>query len=334
MVKRFFWLCIILSACQTNGPEKSDPCSHFIGLSLATPYHVMIGQAITFDQKKEIAAIIEQTFREIDQTFNPQNPTSEISRLNVAPYGSYYPLSDPLFQMLIFCERIVELSSNRFDPTTKPLSDLWKNSFANYSAPTADALQKMSDAVGWRHILVQNRLFRKDHALTQVDCLSPAKGLGVDWITERLLARGYSDLFVEWGGNIRAAGKHPSGQSWQVQVDPQFRMNGRKVAPFVIDNCAIATTADCKEKNWHLARDGRDHYYSHIMDPIRGYPMEKTAHSIASVSVIAPTAALASALATAAMVFPQKKDAQNWAQEVIDLYPQVSFWILSYDIKN
>lgn len=327
-------LCLLIAACQSQGPEKSDPCAHFLGLSMREPYHVIIGKPITFDQKKEIASIIEQTFREIDQTFNPYNPLSEISRLNTATHMSYYPVSEPLFQMLLFCDQVVQLSSNRFDPTTKPLTDLWKSSFAKFSSPSFDDLQKTSLAVGWHHISLQNRLFRKDNALTQVDCSSPAKGLCVDWITDRLLSRGYSDLYVVWGGNIRAAGKHPSGNPWQVQVDPQLRMNGRSIAPFSIENAAISTTADCKEKTWHLTLGKSEHFYSHIIDPIKACPMEKTKTSIASVSVIAPSAALASSLATAAMVFSQKKDAQNWAQEVIDLYPQVSFWILSYDIKN
>ena len=142
-------------------------------------------------------------------------------------------------------------------------------------------------------------------------------------MTERLRKRGYLNLFIEWSGKIRAIGHPPIGD-WQVFVDQSLRIDGRSIAPIALKNTAIATTADSAEKNWTLTDiDGRKRAYFHIIDPLQAQPMEKTQFSIASVTVIAPTCTLANALAAAAMVFETRKDAESWAQEVVELYPEV-----------
>jgi FAD:protein FMN transferase len=325
-------LCILLCACHFSAPSKPDPCTHFGGWSMTMPYHIIIGKELSPSETEEISLTIAETFRDLDQTFNQQNPASEISRVNQAVSST---VSDSLSQLILFCDGIVKLSAGRFDPTVEPLERLWKESFQANQPPSIEQQRTVAQAVGWEKVSLQKNIFSKTHPQTRIDLSAAAKGLCVDWITERLQAKGYKDLFVEWAGKIRASGRHPTKGAWQVQVDPGFRISGRPIAPIPIHDAAIATIADCKEKNWHLQlTDGKEHYFSHIIDPIEGKPLEKTESSIASVSVIAPTCELANALATAAMVFPNRKEALRWAQEVVELYPQVSFWILAYDIKN
>ena len=333
-------LVVVLSiwfvcACQRGSSLPENRAVHFQGVAMTMPYHVVVAQKLSIDEKKDVTNLIDQTFREIDQTFNNWNPSSEISRLNNALSIAYYSISAPLAQILAFCDGIVQLSGNRFDPTIEPIERLWQEAFKTSVFPSSEKQKAAADAVGWQHISWQKGLFRKDHPMTRVDLCAVAKGLCVDWITERLQAKGYANLYIEWAGKIRVSGHDPSGSDWQVCVDPALRMEGRPIAPIKLSNAAIATTADCLQKTWHLkTSDGQEHYYLHIIDPLQSQPLEKTDYSIASATVIAPTCVLANALATSAMVFETRKEAQNWAQEVVELYPQVSFWIIAYDIKN
>lgn len=156
------------------------------------------------------------------------------------------------------------------------------------------------DSLGWNHISMKNGIFKKDSSATQLD-LPIAKGLCVDWIVERLVAMGFPDLLVEWAGEFRAAGHHPENRDWTVQVDPDLKIQNHSIAPIPLRNNALATSGQ-----------------------------QRLINPIVAATVIAPTCALADALATAAALFDNRKEVESWAQEVVEIYPEVSFWILSY----
>ncbi len=126
----------------------------------------------------------------------------------------------------------------------------------------------------------------------------------------------------------------PSGTPWVVSMNPSFQMDGKPISPIPLSNLALSTSGDYQQSEWHLKTpDGKDHYHFHIIDPLQAQPLEKTNFSIAAAIVSASTCMLADALGTAAMVFPTRNEAEKWAQEVVELYPEASFWILAYDIK-
>lgn len=335
--KTYFLILLLLTACHKAPLSPKDPCTQFEGSALSIPYHVFVGKQLSAAEHKKVEAIIQKTFSEIDLLFNHLNPDSEISRLNTAPAETLIPLSPPLQDLFSLCDRLVALSGGRFDPTVEPLERVWSESLDQNKIPAASDLQVACEALGWNHITVKNGIFRKDHPETRIDFRGISKGLCIDWIMDRLQAIGYSDLFIEWAGQMRASGQHPVIGDWVVQVNPHLTSEGRPFAPIPLRNSAIAMSGDFAQKGRTLqadqSPDGQMHRYFHIIDPLTAQPLETTSYSIASAIVIAPTCALADALATAAMLFPGRKEAEAWAQEVVDLHPDVSFWILSHGKK-
>lgn len=299
-------LLFFLASCQ-KAPR--DPCTYFHGMAMTMPYHVAIGKPLSPQEKKSIQSLLDHTFQEVHDLFDSFNPDSEVSKLNSAASNVLIPLSPPLQNLLNLCQRIVHLSGGRFDPTIASLNAIWKKS----RNPAAEEVQLACEALGWNHISIQNGIFQKDHPLTHLDLCAISKGQGIDWIAERLQKLGYTDFIVEWSGDIRALGHHPQNRDWTVQVNPGLKKGNQSIAPIPLRNSALATST-----------------HPVIIDPLTASPLEKGENSIASATVIAPTCALADALATAAMVFHNRKEAESWAQEVVDLYPDVSFWILSY----
>ena len=307
-LKLSMFLLLFLSACQK---VQKDPCTHFEGWAMTMPYHITVGKQLPLDEHRRVFEVVEKTFAEVHETFDNWNPHSEISRLNLAPKETLIPLSPPMQDLLALCETVVTISGGRFDPTIEPLAKLWSEK----KAPSPESFQAACDALGWNHISIHNGIFKKDKEDTHLDLCAISKGLCIDWIIERLAKLGIEDLMVEWAGDVRAIGHHPENKDWVVQIDPSLKMNQKSIAPIPIRNCAIATS-------------GRN--ISRVIDPITASPLEKTENSIASATVIAPTCAMADALATAAMVFHNRKEAESWAQEVVDLHPEIKFWILSY----
>lgn len=305
------WLLLFcLVSCQKSGPKNS--CTLFEGTAMSMPYQVTIGKNLSELEKNSVASLVETTFQQVHEIFDNENPDSEISRLNNAAAHVLIPLSTPLQDLLNLCTKMVQLSGHLFDPTVDPLCQLWRAS----KHPSPEALQKACDALGWEHLSLQNGIAKKDHATTRLGLSKIAKGFGIDWIAERLQAIGLTDFKVEWAGNLRALGHHPDNRDWTVAIDPHLTQSNQPLAPIHLRNAALAT---------------RGNQNRSLIDPRTASPLEKGDSAIASATVIAPTCALADALATTALLFHSRADAEKWAQEVVELYPEVSFWILSYN---
>ncbi|MBX7065900.1 MAG: bifunctional methylenetetrahydrofolate dehydrogenase/methenyltetrahydrofolate cyclohydrolase FolD [Parachlamydiales bacterium] len=286
---------ILLASCQ-----KKNPCTHFNGEAMSMPYQIIVGKSLSNKEQRAVKEVIEQTFAQVHDTFDNWNPDSEISKINHAEKETLIPLSPPLQNLLDLCSEMVTVSGGRFDPTIEPLK-------AN-----ANALD-LADAIGWNHLSIHNGILKKDNRSTALDLGGIAKGMCIDWIVERLQSQGIEDLVVEWAGDIRALGHHPDQGDWLVPVNPALTVGKQPMAPIPLRNCAMATSRNIG-----------------LIDPLTLSATEKTPFSIVGACVIAPTCALADALATAAILFPTRKEAESWAQEVVEKYPDVRFWILSY----
>ncbi len=303
------------------------PTTEFNGWAMTMPYRITVGAPLASPQRQEVEILIRDTFDEVDRTLNNWNPDSEISRVNAAPADTPIPLSQPLYDLLHLCDQIVALSGGRFDPTVGPLVALWRTKLADKQAPTAAERLELAHSIGWHHIHLYEGELVKDNAHTALDLCAISKGYTLDLLTDRLHQKGYDNTLVEWAGELRASGHHPEGRDWMVALDPGLQIKGQPLAPIALHNNAIATSGDYAHDGWNLP----EHRYCHIVDPHTAMPLEVTPHSIATVTAIAPTCALADALATAGMVFPNRLEAEQWAQEVVELYPTTSFLILSYD---
>lgn len=297
-------------------------------------YKVLIGQEIDQILTIRIMETLAETFRDTDRIFNKWNPQSELSKLNAQKAEVSTPLSPHLLRLFKETDQIVKLSQGKFDPTIEPLQHLWKQKLKTGTVPNHNEIQTIAPAIGWDKISFAQGYFRKEHDLTQLDFGGIAKGLCIDLIVERLNEAGISSLYVEWGGEIRVCGCHPQGRPWTVYIthledtDPDHA-----IATLSLNDQAIATSGDYLQ-NWPVKlsdheENGRIATYFHIFDPATLQPFEITEVSIASVSVVAPSCALADGLATVPMMFSSSKEATEWANTIKEKFPEISFWIVS-----
>lgn len=301
---------LLFSACQES--ETKDPCTYFSGTAQDQNYQIVIGKKLSEKEKKKVELAISRTFLAYENLFDLKKPNSELININKAPKDVLIPLSPVMQEILELSGKIVALSSNRFDPTIEPIAKAWK-------ACDDPDLQAPIEASGWKHISIHNGIFKKDHDRTELNLGGIAKGLCVDQLSMCLTELGIQDFLVQWAGGIRASGHHPEASDWVVQVSPNLTQDNQEMAPIPLRDTAIASS-------------GRNVF--NIIDPTTAYPIERTDFSIASATVIAPTCALADGLATAAMLFSTRKLAEKWAQEIVDSYPDVSFWIISYTDRD
>jgi thiamine biosynthesis lipoprotein len=184
-------------------------------------------------------------------------------------------------------------SHGAFDVTVAPLLALFRERLtgSSPSEPAAAEIRDTLERVGARHLTVSRRRvsFARDGMAVTLDGI--AKGYIVDAMARVLDRHGITGYLVDAGGDIRTRGTREGGHPWTIAVrDP----GGGGVYPEVLHlrGGAVATSGSYEV---HFDDDLAFH---HIVDAATG----RSPGAAISVSVCAPTAEAADALATAVFV--------------------------------
>ncbi len=233
----------------------------------------------------------EVELRRVEALLSRWIDDSEISRLNRARAGEAVALSDETLGVLRAARALGKQSGGAFDVTCRPLIELWRVAGLRQRLPEQEEIATTLALVGWREISLGEHDAVKRDAEARIDLGGIAKGYGIDRAAVLLEASGLAGGLVDVGGDLRVFGRALDGGAFRVQLkSPSASGNWAEI---LLEDAAICTSG-------HYARGetiaGRR--FSHIIDPLRGVPVEKTL----SVSVVAPTALVADAWATALSV--------------------------------
>lgn len=310
-------LLLLLASCQ-----KPPSLYQFTGNAMTMDYRILIGHSLDTQTQRQIEQTILNVFEKIDSVYNKWNPGSELSLINQLEKGNRVPISPQLEEFLQDVDRIVTLSEGKFDPTIETVQKVWKND------PTQipQNIETLS-YIGWHTVHFSDGMFWKDYSETQLDLGGIAKGLCVDLLVDSLCKLGYTDIYVEWGGEIRTCGKHPLGRPWKVFISFFGSLNPDQAIDLVeLRDQAIATSGDYLQ-NWTIGPDT----YFHIFDPKSGKPLKASPSRVASASVRGNSCAYVDGLATTAMLFSNLQEAKEWAQKMEKLDPSLTFWLKAKD---
>ena len=249
--------------------------------------------AITASQHRAVDAC-GHAFDEMDRLIsllNRYDPRSALSDLNAAGRLDHPP--PELRHVLEAAAGAHRTSGGAFDVTVAPLLELFRERLTSPTAsePNAAEIRETLDRVGARHVTVSKRrvTFAREGMAVTLDGI--AKGYIVDAMAGVLDLHGVRQYLIDAGGDIRTRGTREAGHPWTVGVrDPA----GQGVYPEVLhlDGGAVATSGSYEV---HFDDDAAFH---HIVDAATG----RSPTVAISVSVRAPTAMAADALATAVFV--------------------------------
>ncbi len=226
-----------------------------------------------------IAARVMAEIDRLEDMLSLYRPQSALSRLNRDGYLAAPPFE--LLDCLSLAGAVHRASGGRFDPTVQPLWALWAEAAADGTRPDAQAVETIRHRTGWAKVEVDAA------AITlQPGMALTLNGIGQGYVADRvaalLEAEGLSNILIDTG-ELRALGGTPEGGNWPVRLETGERLSLRQRA--LATSAPLGTTFD------QAGHDG------HILDPATGMP---AASAWRSVSVSAPSAAIADALATAA----------------------------------
>ena len=187
---------------------------------------------------------------------------------------------------------IHQASAGAFDPTVAPLVDLFELHFAAHGGPPDEAeLRDVREIVGAGRLRLGGGGVHFERAGMALTLDGIAKGFIVDRIVDTVAAAGVRHALVNAGGDVRALGARADGRPWRVAVQDPLRPASHVEVVGLVD-AAIATSGD------YVRFHDAERRYHHTVVPGTG----RSPETIASVSVRAPTAMEADALATAVFV--------------------------------
>ncbi len=269
---------------------------------MTIPYRIVIAKKCSSKEKLILSRKILEVFHTIDTVYNNWNPYSEVSKINRSPANTPLFLSIELNEFLKKIDALYTLSEGRFDPTLGTLKTLWLFYLKNQNLPPENLWKQSYKEIGWHNLKIdfKKQTLVKSYSQLQLDLCGVVKGFAVDCLLE-VCQQFCPDNYVEWGGEIKTSGHHPSGRLWQVASTSTSTI-------LELNHCAIATSGSYSQC-WNI--NGK--VYTHIIDPLSGKPLEKQEYPIQSVSVLHPSCAYADALATILMTFKSKAEAEAWA---------------------
>ncbi len=264
---------------------------------MGTTYAVVLSGAAACTPA--LARPVEAELQRVNAQMSTWRPDSEVSRFNRAATGEWLAVSSALVDIVLLSQELAYRSEGAFDIRVGPLVELWGfGPEARIGRPKAAEIHAVAARVGQAGLQVRRDPpgLRKATEGLRIDLSAIAKGHAVDRLAALLDDNGCTDYLIEIGGELRLGGRNPRGQAWRVGVtkptgaDGGVPMTGNIVRILQLTDVAVATSGDYR----NLRRAG-DFGFGHTIDPRTGYPV---AHHLASVTVIADSAALADGLAT------------------------------------
>jgi FAD:protein FMN transferase len=245
----------------------------------------------------------------LETLFSPWSPTSELSRFNAAPPGTW-ALSQTLWEALLAALDLGDDTGGAFDPTIGALVDLWgfgPGGRRQLLTPTPSEAEVAAalELCGWTRL----RLNREARAAVQIggmklDLSGLAKGLAVERLSARLSAMGATSHLIDFDGDLKGRGLRPDARPWSIVLPT---LPGPTTRPTVVAaaDVAVSTSTVFRKGFQHGAR-----IVSHLVDGRSGRAVDT---DLVAVTVIHPNATRADALSTALMVMGPY-EGPEWAE--------------------
>ena len=272
----------------------------------------VVGHGGTERARSERAACIDRGvawFRHIESVCSRFLPDSELRRLS-SRIGTPTRVSPLLYEAIQFSLQVAEASDGAFDPTVGLLMEdrgfteehrtgIRSRTTVGRQEPSTDndpdehpsSRRGGSPRPHFRDVILDSH----DRTITLrrplvLDLGAVVKGLAVDLAAREL--RPMENFAIDAGGDQLFSGSNADGKAWSVGIR-RPRLPHTVLHTLRLSNGAVCTSGDYERPVRGAESDAADH---HLLDARTG----TTARAAASVTVIAPCAMAADALATAA----------------------------------
>ena len=242
---------------------------------------------------------------------------SLVSRINREAADDWVPVGAETRALLDLCDQLYWKTRGLVDPTLGPLIALWDFRNPRAVPPSEQEIATARASVGWPQVLRRPDAVRFARPGMRLDFGGVGKEYAVDAVVDLAGMHGITDILVDLGHDIRVAGRAPGGGTWRLGLEhPHYP--GQCWGGVSLDHGAL-----CGSGTYLRYFEHGGHRYGHILDPRTGVPSETECQAS---WVIAPTAAEAGALATAAILLGYPESLRR-----IDEVPRAAGCVLHHE---
>lgn len=298
-----------------NLPPAAGPSVRLGTTAMAADFVIMMNPGPA-EQVMAASDVLEEVHH-LEREMTVYKTDGELFQLNQrATPNLAQEVSPRLFEVIQHSLQIAANTDGAYDPTSGPLIDLWRRARQDSRIPTNDELQTILDQCGYSKLTVdessQSVMYRAPNL--ELNLGGIGKGFALDELAKGLIDRNQEDWLMHGGkSSLLAHGSHQSLGGWPVGVrNPLFPKE--RLATILLRNQGMSTSGAGIQFFRHEGKR-----YGHILDPRTGLPAE----NVLSVTVLAPSAALADALSTAFFVMGLEK-----TREYCDNYPDIGVLLI------
>lgn len=203
-----------------------------------------------------------------------------------------------VFELTERAIHLSEITDGAFDISFAAMDRIWKFDGSMKTMPTAAAIKKSVEKVGYKNIILDKEnstIFLKLKGM-KIGFGALGEGYAADRCKEIMLARGIHAGIVNGSGDMNTWGNQPDGSPWNIGVTDPKHM-GELLAIVPLAHGAVVTSGSYEK---FVVFNGKR--YAHIINPKTGYP----ATGLTSVTVFGTSAEMANGLSTSIMVMGKK----------------------------
>jgi thiamine biosynthesis lipoprotein len=230
----------------------------------------------------------------IEKLISSWDDNSQTSEINRNAGAKPLKVDKELFNLIERAIGISKLTDGAFDISYASMDRIWQFDGSMTVMPSEKEIKSSVEKIGYQNIVLDKKnstVFLKLEGM-KIGFGAIGKGYAADKAKTLLISKGVPSGIINASGDMNTWGKQPNNEDWKVAITNP--MNKNKVfALLPITNGAVVTSGNYEK---YVNFNGKR--YTHIIDPRTGYPST----GIISVTVFAPKAELADALATSVFV--------------------------------
>ena len=288
-MKHLFTLLLLFSlvSCAAQQPYKRTL------IQMGSRFEITVVASDSTQANKYIDSAVAEITR-IEKLISSWDINSQTSDIN--KYAGIKPVKvdTELFNLIERAIGISNLTDGAFDISYASMDKIWKFDGSMTVMPSKEEINTSVEKVGYLNIVLDkddNTVFLKYKGM-KIGFGAIGKGYAADKAKELLMAEGVTSGIINASGDMNTWGKQSNGDDWKVAITNPMNKD-KAFALLPITNGAVVTSGNYEK---YVNFNGKR--YTHIIDPRTGYPST----GIISVTVFAPKAEVADALATSVFV--------------------------------
>lgn len=273
----------------------SGPTVRLVTRAMATEFSVVLNTGPNSAVETWFASDALDLIQRLEDQMTVYRADSELIRINRQAAEQPVVVESRLFELLKFIRQIALETNRACDPTSQRLVSLWRQCRQETRIPSEAELQAARTGTGIEHVHLDEAAgtIQFDRAGIELNLNCVGKGWAVDRAAELLLENKVTSFVLQGGhSSVIARGEHNGLPGWPIGItNPLFP--DQRLGTLLLKDRAMGTSGSGVQ---FFRVQGRR--FGHILDPRTGWPVDH----LLSVTVLAPTSALADALSTAFFV--------------------------------